>query len=142
LIELERKFIHKRLHMIPYTCGISASHSSTVGKTTIALSMSSGVVSKNVKVAGELVSNPKCIALANALRYMVWLDKFRPDVATHYDGSSNPVKFLQLYIVTVQAARGDQHVMANWFPMALKDAAQTRLMNLPPELFTSWRDLC
>jgi hypothetical protein len=53
---------------------------------------------------------------------MVWPDKFRPDISARYDGTSNPVEFLQLYIVVVQAARGDQRVMANWFPMALKEA--------------------
>jgi hypothetical protein len=65
-----------------------------------------------------------------------------PDVATRYDGSSNPVEFFQLYIIAVQAARGDRRIMANWFPIALKNAARTWLMNLPPESVTSWRDLC
>jgi hypothetical protein len=32
--------------------------------------------------------------------------------------------------------------MANWFPMALKDAPRTWLMNLPHESVTSWKDLC
>jgi hypothetical protein len=32
--------------------------------------------------------------------------------------------------------------MANWFPMALKDAPQTWIMNLPHETITSWKDLC
>jgi hypothetical protein len=32
--------------------------------------------------------------------------------------------------------------MANWFPMALKDAARTWLMNLPHESVTSLKDLC
>jgi hypothetical protein len=32
--------------------------------------------------------------------------------------------------------------MANLFPMALKDAPQTWLMNLPHESVTSWKDLC
>jgi hypothetical protein len=53
---------------------------------------------------------------------VVWPDKFKPDIGARYDGTTNPVEFLQLYIVAVQAARGDQRVMANWFPMALKDA--------------------
>jgi hypothetical protein len=73
---------------------------------------------------------------------VVWPDKFRPDIGMHYDGTSNPIEFLQLYIVTIQAARGDQRVMANWFPMALKDAPRTWLMNLPHESVTSWKDLC
>jgi hypothetical protein len=32
--------------------------------------------------------------------------------------------------------------MANWFPMALKDAARTWLMNLPEASISSWRELC
>jgi hypothetical protein len=97
---------------------------------------------KNVKVTGELVYNPGCLALARQQRYVVWPDKFRPDIDARYDGTSNPIEFLQLYIVTVQAARGDQRVMANWFPMVLKDAPQTWLMNLPHESVSSWKDLC
>jgi hypothetical protein len=53
---------------------------------------------------------------------VVWPDKFKPDIATRCDGTTNPVEFLQLYVVAVQATRGDQRAMANWFPMALKDA--------------------
>jgi hypothetical protein len=69
-------------------------------------------------------------------------DKFRLDAGTCYDGSSNPIEFLQLYIIAVQAPLGNQRVMANWFPMALKDAARTWLMNLPHESVTYWKDLC
>jgi hypothetical protein len=53
---------------------------------------------------------------------MVWPNKFKPDIGAHYDRTTNPVKFFQLYVVAIQAARGDQRAMANWFPMALKDA--------------------
>jgi hypothetical protein len=49
---------------------------------------------------------------------MVWPGKFRLDIGARYDGSSNPVKFLQLYIIAVQAMCGDQRVMANWFLLA------------------------
>ena len=42
----------------------------------------------------------------------------------------------------IEAAGGDSRVMANWFPMALKDAARTWLMNLPEESISSWPDLC
>jgi hypothetical protein len=39
------------------------------------------------------------------------------DISARYDGTTNPVEFFQLYVVAIQAARGDQHAMANWFPM-------------------------
>jgi hypothetical protein len=38
---------------------------------------------------------------------VVWPDKFKLDIDARYDGTSNPVEFLQLYAITVQAARGD-----------------------------------
>jgi hypothetical protein len=60
-----------------------------------------GEAGKNVKVTGELVYNPKCLNLARQQCYVVWPDKFRPDIGAHYDGTSNPIEFLQLYIVTV-----------------------------------------
>jgi hypothetical protein len=101
-----------------------------------------GDAGKNVKVTGELVYNPWCLALARQQRYMVWPDKIKPEIGARYDGTSNPVEFLQLYIVAIQTTRGDHHVIANWFPRALKYAPQTWLMNLPHESVTSWKDLC
>jgi hypothetical protein len=101
-----------------------------------------GEAGKNVRTPGEPIYNPGCLALTRQQRYMVWPDKFKPDIATRYDGTTNPVKFLQLYVVAVQAVRGDQRAMANWFPMALKDTPRTWLMNLPHESVTSWKDLC
>jgi hypothetical protein len=97
---------------------------------------------KNVKTPGDPIYNPGCLALTHQQRYVVWPDKFKPNIGARYDGTTNPVKFLQPYVVAVQAARGDQRAMANWFPMALKDAPRTWLMNLPHEFVTSWKDLC
>jgi hypothetical protein len=101
-----------------------------------------GVASKNVKVTEDPVYNPGCLALTRQQCYVVWPDKFKPDIGARYDGTSNPIEFLQVYVVAVQAACGDQRAMVNWFPMALKDAPRTWLMNLPHESVTSWKDLC
>jgi hypothetical protein len=60
-----------------------------------------GDAGKNVKVTRELIYNLGCIALARQQRHVVWPDKFRPDIGTRYDKTSNPVKFLQLYIIAV-----------------------------------------
>jgi hypothetical protein len=81
-----------------------------------------GEAGKNVKTLGNPIYNPGCLALVRQQRYVVWPDKFKLDIGTQYDGTTNPVDFLQLYVVAIQAARGDQRAMANWFPMALKDA--------------------
>jgi hypothetical protein len=32
---------------------------------------------------------------------VVWPDKFKLDIGTRYDGTTNPVEFLQLYVVAV-----------------------------------------
>jgi hypothetical protein len=101
-----------------------------------------GEAGKNIRTPGDPIYNPGCLALTRQQRYVVWPDKFKPDISAHYDGTTNPVEFLQLYVVPVQAVRGDQRAMANWFPMALKDAPRTWLMNLPHESVTSWKDLC
>ena len=37
---------------------------------------------------------------------------------------------------------GDDKVMANWFPMALKDGPCSWLMNLPEVSISSWAELC
>jgi hypothetical protein len=101
-----------------------------------------GEAGKNVKTPGDPIYNPRCLALTRQQRYVVWPDKFKPDIGARYDGTTNPVEFLQLYVIAIQAARGDQRAMANWFPMALKDALRTWLMNLPHESVTSWKVLC
>jgi hypothetical protein len=101
-----------------------------------------GEAGKNVKTPGDPIYNPGCLALTRQQRYVVWPDKFKPDIDARYDGTTNLVEFLQLYVVVVQATRGDQRAMANWFPMALKDAPRTWLMNLPHKSVTSWKDLC
>jgi hypothetical protein len=101
-----------------------------------------GEAGKNIKVTGDPVYNPGCLALTHQQRYVVWPNKFKPDISARYDGTTNPVEFLQLYVIAIQATRGDQRAMANWFPMALKDAPRTWLMNLPHESVTSWKDLC
>jgi hypothetical protein len=53
-----------------------------------------GEAGKNVKVTGDPVYNPGCLALTHQQRYVVWPDKFSPDIGAPYDGTSNPVEFL------------------------------------------------
>ena len=47
-----------------------------------------------------------CQALSPELRRVRWPGKFRPDLSQRYDGSFDPVEFLQLYTTAVQAAGG------------------------------------
>ena len=44
---------------------------------------------------------------------------------------------MQLYKLSIEAANGNEKVMANWFPMALKDGARSWLLNLPPGSISS-----
>ena len=48
---------------------------------------------------------------------------------------------MQLYELSIEAANGDEKVMANWFPMALKDGARSWLLNLPPGSISSWDEM-
>ena len=59
------------------------------------------------------------------LRSVTWQGKFKPDLPPRYDGTADHAEFLQLYELSIEAANGDEKVMANWFPMALKDGART-----------------
>jgi hypothetical protein len=60
-----------------------------------------GEAGKNVKTPLDPIYNPECLALTRQQRYVVWPDKFKPDISAHYDGTTNPVEFLQLYVVAV-----------------------------------------
>nr|CAH67900.1 OSIGBa0115K01-H0319F09.6 [Oryza sativa] len=83
-----------------------------------------------------------CRAFVASLRNVRWPPRFRPTIAEKYDGSVNPAEFLQVYTTGIEAAGGDDRVMANFFPMALKGQARGWLMNLPPTSVHSWEDLC
>ena len=71
-----------------------------------------------------------CRTFTPELRSIAWPGKFKPDLPPHYDDTADPAEFLQLYELSIEAANGDEKVMANWFPMDLKDGACTLLLNL------------
>nr|ABA94871.2 retrotransposon protein, putative, unclassified [Oryza sativa Japonica Group] len=89
-----------------------------------------------------LVGGVGCRAFVASLRNVRWPPRFRPTIAEKYDGSVNPAEFLQVYTTGIEAAGGDDRVMANFLPMALKGQARGWLMNLPPASVHSWEDLC
>ena len=84
------------------------------------------------------VATACCRAFTPELRSVAWPGKFKPDLPPRYDGTPDPSKFLQLYELSIEAANVDEKVMANWFPMALKDGARSWLLNLPPGSISSW----
>jgi hypothetical protein len=82
------------------------------------------------------------MALALHLCMVVWPCKFWPHLPEKYDGTVNPIKFLQIYSTSILAAGGDKAVMANYFLVALTGTTQAWLMILPEGTLTSWRELC
>ena len=46
-----------------------------------------------------------------------------------------------MYELSIEAANGDEKIMANWFPMALKDGPRSWLLNLPPGSISSWDEM-
>jgi hypothetical protein len=91
-------------------------------------------VARMLGLAQAPVSGVGCTALADHLRAVAWPSK--------YDGSTNPSKFLQVYITAITAAGGNEAVMASYFHVALTEPARTWLMNLTPGTIRSWGELC
>ena len=60
-----------------------------------------------------------CDALAEHLRAVAWPSKFRPHLPEKYDGTTNPLEFLQVYVTAITAAGGNDAVMASYFHVAL-----------------------
>jgi hypothetical protein len=81
-------------------------------------------------LTGVPLAGVGCAALAYHLRAATWPSKFRPHLPEKYDGTSNPLEFLQVYVTAITAAGGDTAVMATYFHVALSGLAQTWLMNL------------
>ena len=82
------------------------------------------------------------MAFSKELRSVTFPPKFNPSLPSRYDGTTPPLDFLQLYSLTVCAAKGDDKCMANWMPMGLKGAAITWLMNLPEGSIHSYEEMC
>jgi hypothetical protein len=83
------------------------------------------------------------LAFTNDLRRVTWPRKFRPNITFRYDRSTDPREFLQVYTTVMEIAeRGHPHVLANWFPLALKVPASDCLLRLPRGSMQSWAHLC
>jgi hypothetical protein len=91
--------------------------------------------------AGVPLAGVGCAALADHLRAVSWPFKFWPHLPEKYDGTSNPSKFLQVYVTAITAIGGNTAVMATYFHVALSGPARTWLMNLTPGSIYSWEEL-
>jgi hypothetical protein len=92
--------------------------------------------------AGVPLAGVGCAALADHLRAASWPPKFWPHLLEKYDGTSNPLEFLQVYVTAITAAGGNTAMMATYFHVALSGPAWTWLMNLAPGSIYSWEELC
>jgi hypothetical protein len=71
-----------------------------------------------------------------------WPLNFKTSGIEKYVGPTNPTECLKVYQLTIDAARGDSYVMANYLPVCLFSAARTWLLRLPMGLVCSWNHLC
>jgi hypothetical protein len=92
--------------------------------------------------AGVPLASVGYAALVDHLRVASWPPKFRPHLPEKYDGMSNPLEFLQVYVTAITVAGGNTAVMATYFHVALSGPARTWLMNLAPGSIYSWEELC
>ena len=72
---------------------------------------------------------------------VIWPGEFKPDLPPRYNGTPDPAEFLQLHELSIEVANGNKKVMANWFPMDLKDGACSWLLNLPAGTISSWGEM-
>jgi hypothetical protein len=83
-----------------------------------------------------------CAALADHLRAASWLPKFQLHLPEKYDGTSNPLEFLQVYVTVITTACGNTAVTATYFHVGLCGPARTWLMNLALGSIYTWEELC
>jgi len=71
----------------------------------------------------------------------VWPRNFKLEKLKKYDGKENAENWITLYEIAVRSAAGDEHVMANYFPVVLNQAGHQWLLGLPEDSFDSWEEL-
>ena len=75
------------------------------------------------------------------LRQVIWPCNFKLEKLKKYDGKENPENWITLHEIAVRSATGDEHVMANYFPVVLDQAGHQWLLELPKNSFASWEEL-
>jgi hypothetical protein len=81
-------------------------------------------------------SGPK--QFTNHLQQVVWPGGFKLEKLNHYDSKVNPELWVQLYETACRSAMGDEHVMANYFPVVVSPVGHQWLVSLPENQFDSW----
>jgi hypothetical protein len=70
-----------------------------------------------------------------------WPLNFKLSGIEMYDGSTNPIEWLEVYQLAIEATGGDSYVMANYLPIYLLSSARTWLMGHPIGSVRSWSEL-
>jgi hypothetical protein len=76
------------------------------------------------------------------LKRVCWPLNFKPSGIKKYDGSTNPVEWLEVYQLTIEAVGGDLYIMANYLAVCLSSSARTWLLGLPTGSVCFWNNLC
>jgi hypothetical protein len=69
---------------------------------------------------------------------VIWPRGFKLEKLNHYDSKVNPELWVQLYETACRSAMGDEHVMANYFPVVVSPVGHQWLVSLPENQFDSW----
>lgn len=93
-----------------------------------------GRTAREVSGDGTPTVGAGCQAFTAGLQEVVWPPRFKSDLPPLYNGTTNPIEFLQLYTIGILAADGQADLMVNYIPMALKGSARSWLVNLPRAL--------
>jgi hypothetical protein len=72
------------------------------------------------------------------LKRVRWPQNFKTSRIEKYDGSTNPIEWLEVYQLTIEATRGDSYVMVNYLPVGLSSSTRTWLLGIPVGLVRSW----
>lgn len=85
--------------------------------------------------------SPGLKQFSSHLRQLIWSCNFKLEKLKKYDGKENPENWITLYEIVVWSAIGDEHVMANYFPVVLDQAGHQWLIGLPEDSFDSSEEL-
>jgi hypothetical protein len=80
-------------------------------------------------------------AFSHDLKRVFWPLNLKSSRIEKYDGSTNPVEWLKVYQLTIEAVGGDSYLMANYLPVCLSSSARTWLLGLPAGSIRSWNHL-
>jgi hypothetical protein len=75
------------------------------------------------------------------LRAVVWPKNFKLHDLDTYDGKANPEQWVTLYEITIQAAGGDEDVMANYLHVVINQSANQWLLSQWEGSINTWAEL-